>query len=205
MSSAVRLIVGLGNPGAKYERTRHNIGFDALDAIAQRWFATWQEHKRFKGYFAEARAPGGHKLLLLKPLTYMNKSGEAMRAVLDWYKLAPENVLVVYDDMDLPVGRLRLRLAGSAGGHNGIKSAIAHLGSQNFPRLRLGIGQSGPQRETVAHVLGKFAPNEQSAIAQVLVLASEAIEMALQEGIEKAMSLYNAKVAEAAQNSTSAE
>jgi len=123
----------------------------------------------------------------------MNLSGESARAVTDWYKLSPESVLVVYDDMDLPVGRLRMRLSGSAGGHNGIKSLIAHLGGQNFPRLRIGIGKSSPQQESVSHVLGKFASSERPIIAEVLRLASEAVEMSLGEGVEKAMSLYNGR------------
>ncbi|NJO20358.1 MAG: aminoacyl-tRNA hydrolase, partial [Spirulinaceae cyanobacterium RM2_2_10] len=119
-----QLIVGLGNPEPKYEQTRHNIGFMAADLLAQRWQLTWQQHRRFKGWFTEGLGSGGKKLMLLKPTTYMNRSGEAMRAVMDWYKLTPASILVVYDDMDLPVGRLRLRLSGSAGGHNGMKSAI---------------------------------------------------------------------------------
>ncbi|NEO87388.1 MAG: aminoacyl-tRNA hydrolase [Spirulina sp. SIO3F2] len=197
MASPIQLIVGLGNPGAKYDRTRHNIGFEVLDRLAQRWFCSWQDHRRFKGQFTEARSPQGEKLLLLKPTTYMNKSGESMRAVLDWYKLQPETVLVVYDDMDLPVGRLRLRLSGSAGGHNGIKSAIVHLGGQNFPRLRVGIGKSGPSNETISHVLGKFTPAEQGMMQEVIDLSIAAIEKALKDGVEKSMSLYNAKSVEA--------
>ncbi|MGB0560866.1 MAG: aminoacyl-tRNA hydrolase [Spirulinaceae cyanobacterium] len=197
MTASIQLIVGLGNPGSKYDRTRHNIGFAVLDGLARRWYCPpWQDHKRFKGQFTEGLGPQGQKMLLLKPTTYMNKSGEAIRAVLDWYKLQPESVLVVYDDMDLPVGRLRLRLSGSAGGHNGIKSAIAHLGGQNFPRLRLGISKSTASQETISHVLGKFTPQEQPVIGQVMDLSLAAIEMALQEGVEKAMSLYNAKSVE---------
>jgi len=193
MAIIPQLIVGLGNPGAKYDKTRHNIGFETVEALARRWQVSWQENRRFKGYFAETRRRGGEKVYLLKPLTYMNLSGESARAVTDWYKLSPESVLVVYDDMDLPVGRLRMRLSGSAGGHNGIKSLIAHLGGQNFPRLRIGIGKSSPQQESVSHVLGKFASSERPIIAEVLRLASEAVEMSLGEGVEKAMSLYNGR------------
>ncbi|MEM8641647.1 MAG: aminoacyl-tRNA hydrolase [Cyanobacteria bacterium P01_G01_bin.54] len=199
MTVPIQLIVGLGNPGSKYDRTRHNIGFTILDGLAGRWRCPpWQDHQRFKGLFTEGFSPQRRKLMLLKPMTYMNKSGEAMRAVLDWYKLTPEAVLVVYDDMDLPVGRLRLRLSGSAGGHNGIKSAIAHLGGQHFPRLRVGIGKSAASRETISHVLGKFTPEEKPVIEEVTALSLAAIEMALQEGVEKAMSLYNAKSVEMA-------
>ncbi|MFP4008008.1 MAG: aminoacyl-tRNA hydrolase [Spirulinaceae cyanobacterium] len=191
MATLPQLIVGLGNPEPKYDKTRHNIGFEALDELAQRWNIPLQNNRRFKGLWGEGRSVTGDKIYLLKPLTYMNRSGEAIRAVMDWYKLPPESLLVVYDDMDLAVGRLRLRLSGSAGGHNGIKSTISHLGSQDFPRLRIGIGQSGPQKDTVSHVLGRFAPAEREAIQEVLRLTTAAIEVALKEGLEKAMSLYN--------------
>jgi peptidyl-tRNA hydrolase, PTH1 family len=185
------LIVGLGNPEAKYDRTRHNIGFEAVDLLARIWQFSWQENRRFQGQIAEGIAPGGRKMRLLKPLTYMNRSGQAVRAVIDWYKLDPESVLVIYDDMDLPVGRLRLRLLGSAGGHNGMKSIISHLGSQNFPRLRIGIGKTDGKSETVSFVLGKFSPDESSIVADVLDLTVKAVEVGLKEGIAKSMSLYN--------------
>ncbi len=191
-----QLIVGLGNPEPKYDRTRHNIGFDAVDALARTWQVSWSENRRFQALFGEGRGPRGDKLLLLKPLTYMNRSGQAIRAALDWYKLPPESVLIIYDDMDLPVGRLRLRLSGSAGGHNGMKSAIAHLGTQNFPRLRIGIGKSGTDKDTVSHVLGKFSPQETQLMPEVLQLVVDAVELGLKQGIEKAMSLYNNRTVE---------
>lgn len=190
----IQLIVGLGNPGQQYEKTRHNIGFDLLDRLADSWNFPWQENRRFKGWFAEGIALGGDKLRLLKPTTFMNRSGEAVQAVCSWYKLPPESVLVVYDDMDLAVGRLRLRLSGSAGGHNGMKSIISHLGTQEFPRLRLGIGKSSPEKETISHVLGRFAPQEQPIVKEVIELGVEAIEASLKQGIEKAMSTYNNRV-----------
>lgn len=189
-----QLIVGLGNPGAKYERTRHNIGFEVVDKLAQYWQMSLSEQKKFQGQFAEGMGPNNTKIRLLKPLTYMNNSGQAIRSVIDWYKLSPESVLVVYDDMDLPVGKLRMRLSGSAGGHNGMKSAIAHLGTQNFPRLRIGIGSSKNSpgdKDTVSHVLGKFSPTEATLMAEVIQIAADAIEFSLKQGIEKAMSLYN--------------
>ncbi|WP_265266231.1 aminoacyl-tRNA hydrolase [Spirulina subsalsa] len=189
-----QLIVGLGNPGARYDKTRHNIGFEALDCLAQTWQLSWQNNKRFKGFFSEGRSITGEKIYLLKPQTYMNLSGESIRAVVDWYKIPPESILVIYDDMDLPVGRLRIRLSGSAGGHNGIKSTIAHLGSQDFPRLRIGIGKSGEDKETVSHVLGKFAPSEKKVMAEVLDWVVSAVELSLKQGLEKAMSLYNGRV-----------
>jgi PTH1 family peptidyl-tRNA hydrolase len=186
-----QLIVGLGNPESKYDKTRHNIGFEAVDLLAKTWQIPWQENRRFQGLLAEGSAPGGKKIRLLKPLTYMNRSGQSVRAVTDWYKLSPESLLVVYDDMDLSLGRLRLRLSGSAGGHNGMKSIVSHLGSQNFPRLRIGIGKSNGNTEAISHVLGKFAPDEASVVSEVLDLVVKVVEASLKEGVEKAMSLYN--------------
>ncbi|RFP59580.1 MAG: aminoacyl-tRNA hydrolase [Limnothrix sp. CACIAM 69d] len=186
-----KLIVGLGNPEPKYDRTRHNIGFEVIDELAKVWGISLSENRRFNALAGEGRSPFG-KIYLLKPLTYMNRSGQAIRAAIDWYKLPPESVLTIYDDMDLPLGRLRLRETGSAGGHNGMKSTIAHLGTQDFPRLRLGIGRprvvSG---ETVSHVLGKFAPEEQPTVQALLRLSVETIERSLRDGVAKAASLYN--------------
>jgi peptidyl-tRNA hydrolase, PTH1 family len=188
------LLVGLGNPGAKYDRTRHNIGFDLIDLLAKRWQINLCEQRRFQGMVGEGLAVAGQKVRLLKPLTFMNNSGQSIRAVMDWYKLTPQEVFVIYDEKDLPVGRLRLRLNGSAGGHNGMKSAIAHLGTQDFPRLRIGIGSpSTAQKETISHVLGRFAPDEQKAIAEVLELSADAIEVMLRHGLEKAMNTYNSR------------
>ena len=190
-----QLIVGLGNPGQKYDRTRHNVGFDLVDRLARLWSISLAEQRKFQGVVGEGFAFPGRKVRLLKPLTYMNRSGQSIRAVVDFYKLPPTSVLVVYDDMDLPVGRLRMRLSGSAGGHNGMKSAIAHLGTQNFPRLRIGIGAPKPvspeQKDTVSHVLGRFSPNEQTLLAEIMRLSEEAIELSLKDGVSKAMSLYN--------------
>lgn len=192
-----QLIVGLGNPGAKYNNTRHNIGFDAVDALSKRWMTSLSDNKKFKGEFGEVMVPrlSKDKLRLLKPQTFMNLSGQSIRAVIDWYKIPPEAVLLVYDDMDLPTGRLRLRLSGSAGGHNGVKSTISHLGTQDFPRLRIGIGAprlpGGGRDSTVSHVLGKFSVAEQKVMDEVLQLTMEAIELGLRQSMEKAMSLYN--------------
>ncbi|NET61698.1 MAG: aminoacyl-tRNA hydrolase [Symploca sp. SIO2E6] len=188
-----QLIVGLGNPEPKYDKTRHNIGFDAVDSLARRGQIEGSENRRFQGWFGEGTGFKGSKVRLLKPLTYMNRSGQAIRAVMDWYKLPPDALLIIYDDMDLPLGRLRLRLSGSAGGHNGMKSAIAHVGTQNFPRLRIGIGKSNPDKGTISHVLGKFSAQETELISQVLELVVETVELALREGVEKAMSLYNSR------------
>ncbi|NDJ19222.1 aminoacyl-tRNA hydrolase [Myxacorys almedinensis] len=187
------LIVGLGNPGAKYEQTRHNVGFMAIAKLAKVWQIPMAENKKFQGWFGEGLSPVG-KIRLLRPTTYMNNSGQSIRAVVDWYKLPPESVMVIYDDMDLPVGKLRLRLSGSAGGQNGMKSAIAHLGTQTFPRLRIGIGSPKSRlgdKDAVSHVLGTFAPSEKPMIDDVLELTVSAIEVSLKQGVEKAMSLYN--------------
>ena len=189
-----KLIVGLGNPDDKYAKTRHNIGFDVVDALAQSWQFSWQKNKRFHGMFAEGKTPQNHQIWLLKPLTYMNRSGQSVKAVLDWYKIFPDSVLIVYDDLDLPLGRARLRLSGSAGGHNGMKSVISHLGSQQYPRLRLGIGRANQSRNTVSHVLGRFSKDERLVVAKVIELAAEIIEQSLENGIEKTMSLYNSRI-----------
>ncbi len=188
------LIVGLGNPGDKYAGTRHNIGFEVVDRLSKSWAVPLKEERRFQGEYGAGGGPARQKVYLLKPLTYMNRSGQSMRAVLDWLKLEPSQVLVVYDDMDLPVGRLRLRLAGSAGGHNGMKSAIAHLGTQAFPRLRIGIGASDRAGDgaVVSHVLGNFSKAERSTMDAVVDTSLRALDKALQDGVEKAMSLYNA-------------
>lgn len=188
-----QLIVGLGNPEPKYEQTRHNIGFAAVDAASSAWGIPLSENRKFQGAFGEGKLLAD-KIRLLKPLTYMNNSGQAIRAVTDWYKLPPSSVLVIYDDMDLPLGKIRLRLSGSAGGHNGMKSAIAHLGTQNFPRLRIGIGK--PQAaikdaSTVSYVLGRFSPGENQIVSQALQLVLEAVELSIKQGVEKAMNRYN--------------
>lgn len=189
------LIVGLGNPGSKYAKTRHNIGFDIIDRLAQKWQISLTEQRRFQGQLGDGTA-AGHRIRLLKPQTYMNRSGQSIRAAVDWFKLPPESVLLIYDDMDLPVGKIRLRLSGSAGGHNGMRSTISHLGTQNFPRLRVGISSPqvsvpGQSKDTISHVLGRFSPQELKHLPAVLDGVVEAVEMSLTKGVEKAMSLYN--------------
>lgn len=203
-----QLIVGLGNPGSKYDQTRHNIGFAAIDALAKAWQISLSENRKFQGLFGEGIGPKGTRLRLLKPLTYMNLSGQSIRAVVDWFKVPPESVLIIYDDMDLPVGKIRMRLSGSAGGQNGMKSAIAHLGTQNFPRLRIGIGSPKDEttvaRDAVSHVLGRFSAAEAEAIAQVLDMTVSAVEMSLKQGCEKAMSVYNGRTPQGISGSTKA-
>jgi peptidyl-tRNA hydrolase, PTH1 family len=183
-----RLIVGLGNPGAKYDRTRHNIGFDLVDQLAKRWQISVADQKKFQGLVGEGWV-NRQKIVLLKPQTFMNLSGQSVRAVLNWYKLEPTQVLVLYADLDLPLGKLRLRLSGSAGGHNGMKSIISHLGTNAFPRLRMGIGKSND--ETISHVLGKFSAAESEIMGEILQLAADAVDLSLSAGVEKAMNKYN--------------
>ena len=186
-----QLIIGLGNPEKKYEKTRHNIGFEVVDTLAETWQMNWKENRRFQGLIAEGTSPNQQKIYLLKPLTYMNRSGQSVRAVTDWYKLQMTDVLVIYDDMDLPIGKMRMRLSGSAGGHNGMKSIISHLGGQTFPRLRIGIGKSNQIDNTISHVLGRFSPEERQIVDKTFPLVIDAIEMSLKEGIEKSMSFFN--------------
>jgi PTH1 family peptidyl-tRNA hydrolase len=193
-----QLIVGLGNPEPKYDQTRHNIGFAAIDALACAWQISLTENRKFQGDFGEGVAPVGSKVRLLKPLTYMNRSGQAIQSVVNWYKLPPESVLVIYDDLDLPLGKTRLRLSGSAGGHNGMKSAIAHLGSQNFPRLRIGIGKpkdaaNDDNSQTVSYVLGRFSAAENKIMSLVLDFVVECVELSLKQGVEKAMNRCNSR------------
>ncbi|MCM0592160.1 MAG: aminoacyl-tRNA hydrolase [Gloeotrichia echinulata IR180] len=193
-----QLIVGLGNPEPKYDQTRHNIGFAAVDALSRFWQIPLGENRKFQGEFGEGMAPVGGKIRLLKPLTYMNRSGQAIQAVTNWYKLPPESVLIIYDDMDLPLGKTRLRLSGSAGGHNGMKSAIAHLSSQNFPRLRIGIGKpkgaaNNDDSGTISHVLGRFSAGENQLMSLVLQFVIECIELSLKQGVEKAMNRCNSR------------
>lgn len=207
-TQSISLIVGLGNPGAEYERTRHNIGFMAVDRLATSWSISLGKEKRFYGIFGEGRlsnrlASSG-KIRLLKPTTYMNVSGKSVRACADWFKGNPENILIIYDDMDLPLGKLRLRPSGSAGGHNGMKSIISHLGTQNFPRLRLGIGRGGKDADDIAisskanqnvtnHVLGGFSTTETKILPEIFDLAESTVTSILADGLEKAMSLYNSR------------
>lgn len=188
----LRLLVGLGNPGSQYANTRHNVGFMVLDRLAAQWGWPWKDNKRFKGLFTEGAGPTG-KLLLLKPTTFMNNSGESVRAVLDYYRFTPQDILVVYDDTALPTGKIRLRTEGSAGGHNGVKSLIAHLGTQAFARLRVGIDAKLPEQDLADYVLGKFSPQQAERLPAVLEGAVEAVEAALREGLEKAMSRSNSQ------------
>lgn len=181
----VRLVVGLGNPGRKYENTRHNIGFMILDEMLRGSGEEFRNELRWQAHVAKTSSA-----LLLKPQTFMNLSGQAVSRVVKFFKLKPQEVLVVYDDAALDFGRLRFRMKGSAGGHNGIKSMIQHLGTQDFPRLKVGIGESKPGG-MVGHVLGKFRTEERVEVEKVLACAADALQVALSQGVEAAANQFN--------------
>lgn len=187
-----KLIVGLGNPGAKYANTRHNVGWWVLDALARK-HGVAIEKSGFQGVYGELRwGPLAEKVILLKPMTFMNLSGRSAAPAAHFYKIDPADILVVYDDMDLDVGRLRMRGKGSAGGHNGMKSLIQELGTQEFPRLKIGIGRPAPNWQVVDWVLTPFGADDAASVAGVMDKAVEAIETFLTDGILTAMNLYNA-------------
>jgi PTH1 family peptidyl-tRNA hydrolase len=188
----VRLIVGLGNPGSEYAGTRHNIGFDVVDAAAARFGCAF--HKGPGEYLIAEGAERGEGFLLLKPMTYMNNSGVAVRDALDRSGLAPEDLVVISDDFHLPLGRLRLRLEGSAGGHNGLGSIIEELGSGGFPRLRCGIGgTSMPEnkRDRKEYVLARFEAGERSDVGLMIGQAHSFLTLILSEGPEKAQHRFH--------------
>ena len=183
------LIAGLGNPGKEYENTRHNAGFLVLDTLAQKLGADLSERKR-RALCGKA-VIGGQKVILLKPQTYMNSSGESIRAAADYYKVPPEDILVVYDDISLAPGQLRVRKKGSAGGHNGIKNIIAHLGTQEFPRIKIGVGDKPPRMDLADYVLGHFSSGEKKIMEEAAKEAADAICEIVNVGIEQAMNDHN--------------
>lgn len=185
------LIAGLGNPGKEYENTRHNAGFMVLDALADKLGADISE-KKHKGLCGKA-VIGGEKVILLKPQTFMNSSGESIRAAADYYKIEPEDILVVYDDISLAPGQLRVRAKGSAGGHNGIKSIIAHLGTQEFPRIRVGVGEKPARMDLADYVLGHFSSEERKIMEDAVKEAAEAACEVVSDGIDQAMNHHNMK------------
>lgn len=184
----MKLIIGLGNPGKEYENTRHNTGFMVLDCLSKKLNVDINQSK-FKGLYVKTKYKG-EDVILLKPQTYMNLSGESVRQVMDFFKIAQEDILVVYDDLDMPVGKLRLRQNGSAGGHNGIKNIILHTGSQNFNRIRVGIDRSKVIK-VVDYVLARFTKDEQPYIEEGIERASDAIIDYLEYGFNHAMNKYN--------------
>ena len=195
MSAKPKLVVGLGNPGKEYDRTRHNIGFAALDRLAEKLDCSFRRKWRFSAEVAEAVAGDAGKVVLAKPRTYMNRSGAAVSALLNWLKVEPAQLLVVVDDADLPLGQIRLRASGGSGGHNGLRSIIEALGgTEEFARLRVGIGRSAPAgADITGHVLGKFAPQERVEAEQAVATAVEAIECCWRDGLTEAMNQFNRK------------
>jgi peptidyl-tRNA hydrolase, PTH1 family len=188
------LIVGLGNPGADYARTRHNAGFAVLDRLAARWRVSWAYEKKFNARMARAER-AERRVLLCQPQTYMNASGEAVGAVLDFYRVPLKQLLVVVDDADLPLGQLRLRPEGSSGGHHGLESVEQHLGTRAYARLRIGIGRQAGAREITGYVLGRFNSTESALADKVLGVACEQAQAWFEAGIQKAMSQFNGTVA----------
>ncbi len=186
----MKLVVGLGNPGRKYRDTRHNIGFEVLAEIHRR-FDSPRPFAKFTSEIVELRI-ADEKVLLQSPLTYMNLSGQAVRAATDFYKLPVDQLLVICDDFHLPLGRIRFRPSGSAGGQNGLKDIIRHLGTDQFARLRIGIGQSPDQMDVSDYVLSKFAPDELVTIRKAISRAADGVETWIQSDIQACMSRFNA-------------
>ncbi len=188
----MKMIAGLGNPGRDYEGTPHNVGFVAVDLICQSLGGDWRIEPRFKADVAKV-SQDGESLLLVKPMTYMNDSGEAIGQIMRYYRMTPEEVIVISDDVNLLPGRIRVRATGSAGGHNGLKSTIEHLGSQQFTRVRIGVGLGKNESGTlVGHVLGRIAKEDAEGVADGTKTAAEAALFAAHDGTEAAMNHYNA-------------
>ena len=185
--SPIRLVAGLGNPGREYENTRHNAGFLVLDRLAARLGLALKFSTAWQALWGR----GADGCTYLKPMTFMNASGRAVRACAGFYKVAPTETLVIYDDLALPLGHLRLRKDGSSGGQNGMQSVIEHFGTPAVPRLRIGIGTTGEHRSMVDHVLGQFTPSEREALDAAVERAADAVEHARHHGVEAAMNLYN--------------
>lgn len=186
---SMKCIVGLGNPGIKYQQTRHNVGFMVIDEILTR--QGWSLNKnKFKGHFTVENVEG-EKVILLQPQTYMNLSGESLRPLMDFYDLQPDQVTVVYDDLDLPLGKIRLRQTGGHGGHNGVRSCIEQLGTKQFNRLRFGIGRPESPMSVIDYVLGKFDEKDHDTLQQSIEHAADAMEAWLKQPFPKVMNEYN--------------
>lgn len=184
------IIVGLGNPGREYENTRHNVGFCVIDAIADKYGITVSE-KKHKALIGKG-VIDGKKVVLAKPQTYMNVSGESVRALIDFYKIEEQSeLLVIYDDISMDVGKLRIRKKGSAGGHRGIKSILEHLGHDVFARIKVGVGDKPKGGDLAEHVLGRFSAEDRKRMEESIALAAEAVSVILAEGADSAMNQYN--------------
>ena len=179
------MVIGLGNPGAEYNRTRHNVGFSVVDLLASEWGLAWQHAKSWHALWAK-----GERAILVKPTSYMNRSGEPLQAVAQFYKVAPGEILVVLDDLALELGRLRLRPEGGTGGHNGLESIIVQFGTEAIPRLRLGIG-AAPEAGAVDYVLGRFFEEEAPIVEKTVGRAADAVKCAIDKGVLSAMNLFN--------------
>ncbi|MFD2170696.1 aminoacyl-tRNA hydrolase [Tumebacillus lipolyticus] len=187
----MKLFVGLGNPGSNYELNRHNIGFLAIDRLEDELSIPVNKSK-WNALYGEGNYKG-EKVVLLKPMTYMNRSGDALQAAVAWYKPNLEDIFVIYDDMDTPLGRMRLRERGSAGGHNGMKSIIQHLGTESFQRIRLGVGRPHPGSDVIQHVLTNFRKEEWEEVEKVVLNMKSVIDCILEDGFQKAMNRFNTK------------
>jgi PTH1 family peptidyl-tRNA hydrolase len=193
LATELYLIVGLGNPGGEYAKTRHNAGFLLVERLAERWKADWAFEKKFNARVARAQQDERQKLLC-EPQTYMNSSGEAVAATLNFYRVPLARLLVAVDDADLPLGELRLRAGGSSGGHHGLESIEQHLGTRDYARLRIGIGRQAGERQISGHVLGRFDSTEAAMMDKVLMVAADQAECWLDAGIQKAMNQFNGVV-----------
>lgn len=191
----MKLIVGLGNPGREYRETRHNVGFMVVDEMARRHQLAWAMAPSHVPDAFVARRYGPAPYLLAKPLTFMNRSGDAVAGLVRYYGIAPADLLVVLDDVDLPFGRLRARARGSAGTHNGLRSVVDRLGTTDFPRLRLGVGRGDRRRDLADHVLATFEPDERAALEAFIARAADAAEMFAADDIGKVMNVYNPEAA----------
>ena len=187
----MKLVVGLGNPGPEYRETRHNVGFLVIDELTKRWRVSDEWREKFDALHIKTTI-GDEPVIVAKPLTFMNLSGQAIAGLAGFYKIDPPDVFVVTDDVALPLGRLRARREGGAGGHNGLKSVIQHLGTQAFARVRVGVGRGDARRDLGDHVLGRFDAGEREIVSAAVLRAADATETYLREGIERAMSAFNA-------------
>ncbi len=185
------LIVGLGNPGAAYRNSRHNLGFEVVGRLAER-HRIRLDRKRFKAIFGKGNV-GGRPVLLSRPQTYMNRSGQSVGVMAGWHRVPAEQVIVIHDDLDLPLGRIRLKAGGGHGGHNGVRDIAKALGSPEFLRVRMGIGRPDPRADATDHVLSSFRPDEHDAVRRMLDLAADATEAILGDGLDAAMNRYNAR------------
>ena len=186
----MKLIVGLGNPGSKYGGTRHNLGFEVVDEVARRRGLTF-ESSRADAIIARERGPDA-QLMLAKPMTFMNRSGDAVGPLSRYFRIEPDDILIVADDANLPLGRLRARPNGSDGGHNGLRSVILGLATREFPRVRMGVGRGETQRDLADHVLARFAADEIETITEMTMRAADAVELFVESGIAAVMNRFNA-------------